>query len=66
MAVTVRWLVPTQSCLGEAQNAGCQGEGVVGAWARSARGILHSRLQLSLLTCGNKPMYTLAEMTSVP
>lgn len=26
-----RWLVPTQTCLGEAQNTGCQGEEVVGS-----------------------------------
>lgn len=32
--------VPTQTCLGEAQNTGCRGEGAGGSWAPRARGIL--------------------------
>lgn len=36
----MRWLVPPQTCLGEASTTGCSGEGVLGSWTRRARGIL--------------------------
>lgn len=41
MAVMDEMACSHSGCLGEAQNTGCQGQGVVGSWAKRAKGVPH-------------------------
>ena len=65
MAVMDEMACSYSGCLGEAQNTGCQGEGVVGSWAKRAKGVPHkSATAVFSFTCGNRPRNTLVETTS--
>lgn len=66
MAVNDEMACSYSDCLGEAQNTGCQAEGVVGSRAQEPGESHASRLLLSFSTYGNRPTNTLVEMTSAP